>query len=276
MATDRLKRAAMDPTAENSPSRKTAPVLPHGTRVLLAEDTFASRRLLSILLEKAGAEVTAVDQGQAAVERSLEAIGQRRPFDVVVLDMAMPILNGYEAAQRLRADGYLGPIIALTAHVFPGEREKCLAAGCDDYVGKPVDRTLLVTTLARHVAQGRAAGKPLASDPVPPPEPPQPKPAKSLLESLPEPERSRLLKDFVDGLVERVEKMEIALGDRDPESLTHLAHSIHGTAYLFSFPEIAQCAGQIERELRAETALELLGPGVARLGQLCRAAAAKV
>lgn len=250
--------------------------LPLGCRVLLAEDTFDSRRLLTIVLGKAGAEVVAVDHGQAAVESALEASREGRPFDAVVLDMAMPVLNGYQAAQRMRADGYQGPIIALTAHVLPGEREKCLAAGCDDHMGKPVDRNRLVTTLARHLARRRSESAPQPTGPAAPQEPPPPKPAKSLLESLPEAERVRLLKDFVGGLVERVEQMEAALGDRDSETLVYLAHSIHGTAYLFSFPEIADCAGRIERGLRDETPIEQFAPEVARLAQLCREAASKL
>jgi len=92
------------------------------------------------------------------------------------------------------------------------------------------------------------------------------------LESLPERERARLLTDFVEGLVERTEKMEAALAERDADELTYLAHSIHGTAYLFSLPEIAQAAGQIERDLRGGTPPEQLAPAVARLSQLCRAA----
>jgi CheY-like chemotaxis protein/HPt (histidine-containing phosphotransfer) domain-containing protein len=260
----------MEPRVENSKGAQARVVagLPLGCRVLLAEDTFDSRRLLTIVLGKAGAEVVAVDHGQAAVERTQEALREGRPFDAVVLDMAMPILNGYEAAQRMRGAGYQGPIVALTAHVLPGEREKCLAAGCDDYVGKPVDRGLLITTLARHMASRSAPSVSPPSDPS--------KPAKSLLESLPEAERTRLLKDFVGGLVERVGQMEAAWRQQDTDNLIYLAHSIHGTAYLFSFPDIAASAGAIERGLRNEAPIEQLEPDMTRLAGLCREAAAKL
>lgn len=258
-------QAMEQPTTGNSLGvRSAGPSMPSGTRLLLAEDTAASRHLLTIVLRRAGAEVVAVENGQAAVDCALEALGQQRPFDAILLDMAMPVLDGYEAAQRLRAGGFRGPIIALTAHVLSGEREKCLAAGCDEYLGKPVDRAKLVAILARHTAVEGASAEPLP--------PAEPKPAKSLLESLPESQRAKLLADFLDNLVERVEGMERALGDGDLDGLIQLAHSIHGTAYLFSRPEIAASAGQIERELREGAPLEQIAPTLSRLGELSRAA----
>jgi signal transduction histidine kinase/ActR/RegA family two-component response regulator len=105
-------------------------------RLLLAEDNPDSRRLMSYRLESEGHEVCAVDDGELALEAMREAGGA---FDAVLLDMQMPKRDGFEVARVLRQMGFDRPVIALTAHTFPGDREQCLAAGCSDYLAKPFD-----------------------------------------------------------------------------------------------------------------------------------------
>jgi CheY-like chemotaxis protein len=116
----------------------------------LAEDGADNRRLISYVLEKAGAEVSAVTDGEAAVREVLAARDAGRPFDVVLLDIQMPLVDGYQAARRLRAADYQRPIIALTAHAMRGDRQRCIEAGCDDYATKPIDRHALVRLVAQY------------------------------------------------------------------------------------------------------------------------------
>ena len=120
-------------------------------RILLAEDGPDNQKLIGLILRKAGAEVTVAENGRVAVDAALAAERDGRPFDLVFMDMQMPELDGYEATRLLRARGYHRPIVALTAHAMTHDRDRCLRAGCNDYVTKPVARQALIEMVRRHV-----------------------------------------------------------------------------------------------------------------------------
>ncbi|MEW4568287.1 PAS domain-containing protein [Tautonia sp. JC769] len=119
-------------------------------RVLVVDDRPDIRALSRMHLEDAGALVETAEDGVAAIEavRRSEAAGT--PFDVVVMDMQMPRLDGYAAVARLRRGGFERPVIALTAAAMRGDRERCREAGCDDYLPKPIDPRRLVEVVAHH------------------------------------------------------------------------------------------------------------------------------
>ena len=125
-------------------------------RVLLAEDNAVNQRLVVRMVEKLGLEVHTVEDGAAAVHAALDARDEGRPFDVVLMDMMMPTMDGYEATRVLRQAGYGESIVALTANAMSGDRERCLEAGCDEFLAKPIDRPALYRVL-RKVLERAAA-----------------------------------------------------------------------------------------------------------------------
>ncbi|MBL1216700.1 MAG: response regulator [Planctomycetes bacterium] len=140
-----------------------------GLQILLAEDGPDNQRLISFILKKAGADVCVAENGLLALQTLypgladrlesetldfLEAISagsiEPKHFDVVLMDMQMPCMDGYTATSHLRRLGFDRPVIALTAHAMKGDREKCLQAGCTDYATKPVDKAALVNLILQY------------------------------------------------------------------------------------------------------------------------------
>jgi PAS domain S-box-containing protein len=119
-----------------------------GVRILLVEDGEDNRRLLNLHLSRMGAKVEFAEDGAKALARltSNGVAVSPCPVDLVLMDMQMPDVDGYTATRELRRAGFRTPIIALTAHAMEGDRQKCLDAGCDEYVTKPVDKQVLART----------------------------------------------------------------------------------------------------------------------------------
>ena len=129
-----------------------------GLKILLAEDGPDNQRLISLMLKKAGATVDIAENGKAAVEAAWRAVESSAFYDIILMDMQMPIMDGYEATAQLRANGYRRPIVALTAHAMGGEMKKCISAGCDGYLTKPIKRSTLIEGVLQHALATAPSG----------------------------------------------------------------------------------------------------------------------
>jgi CheY-like chemotaxis protein len=122
-----------------------------GQRILLVEDNDDARKAFLPRLVKIGLKVATAQNGQEACALALAAVEEGQPFDWILMDMQMPVVDGFEATRRLRSQGYDRPIIAMTAYAMEQDRHECLQFGCDDHITKPIDWNELTAILAAHL-----------------------------------------------------------------------------------------------------------------------------
>jgi two-component system, sensor histidine kinase len=123
------------------------PIRLDGLTILLVDDSFDNQLLFQRVLAGAGARVEIASNGVEAIAHQAG-----KAYDLIIMDVRMPIMDGYEATRRIRASGYTNPIIALTAHATPGEEERCRAAGCSHFQLKPIGRRELLGVIASAAA----------------------------------------------------------------------------------------------------------------------------
>jgi two-component system CheB/CheR fusion protein len=209
-----------------------------GMHVHLVDDNPENVRILGFLLSGLGAGVTTSSDGKAAVRDVLAAVRANRPPDAVLMDMLMPVMDGYEATRELRKQGVKLPVIALTAFAMTGDREKCLAAGCDDYLTKPILSEALFEALSVYYRPEEKRTPVESSEPI-------------RSERADDSKFAPLLRDYLKGLPTALREIERARENQDLDGLRNTAHRVRGTAASYGFLEVTDKAAECEDAIRS-------------------------
>jgi CheY-like chemotaxis protein/HPt (histidine-containing phosphotransfer) domain-containing protein len=208
-----------------------------------------------------------VENGALARDAAVAAVGAGKPFDLILMDMQMPELDGYGATEQLRKAGYRRPIVALTAHALAGDRQKCIDAGCDDFAVKPIDQEQLMKTIRRFLHE-RQEGKGPAPEPT----------AQAMKmggdtvlgKLMSKPATAKLVEKFLAGLGQRIAAIQNALETGDLNQLKILAHQLKGAAGGYGFPTLTEAARKVENSANGGADAKKLGGEVRALADLCQ------
>jgi CheY-like chemotaxis protein len=228
--------------------------------MLVAEDTPFNQKFILRLIERWGHDARLVPDGRQAVEAF-----SRERFDVVLMDVQMPEMDGLESTRAIRAHesrtGARTPIIAMTAHAIKGDRERCLSAGMDDYVSKPIDPDTLMRLIQKHVGAGPPPA-PAVAAPGTAARPP------SLLKAFGQDWGffKEIVETFISDFPNQLETLRRAMRDRDPATFRRAAHSLKGMLRNFESEPAAQKAARLEK-MAAEEELAGASPLVEEVAE---------
>lgn len=227
---DKLEFANEPPTCatEELNDLKELDKLELSGRILLAEDSRDIQHLMLYLLKSTGAEVTAVENGQLAVEAVLE-----KDFDLVLMDMQMPVMGGEEAVTLLRSVGNATPIVALTANAMKEDQLRYKEIGCSGFLSKPINQGELLVTLTEYLP--RASSDSETSQQTP--------------DSAKGPELDEIISEFVGKMSGYAAQVESALKDKRYETACELAHQLKGMGGSFGYLDITARAANLETAL---------------------------
>jgi PAS domain S-box-containing protein len=245
-------------------------------RVLLVEDGADNRRLVSIYLETAGLQVETATDGAVALRMISAARDNGQQYDAVLMDMQMPVMDGYTATREVRKRGMKDlPIIAFTAHALSSEKQKCLDCGCNDYATKPVNPDTLIETLAKYIQpSGKDPMKQQTNNTLSQPAPAANSPVNSPVDRiirtqfLSNPAVCRVLPEYVAGLPQQVQSIRDSLSRQDLVSTRRYVHQLRGSGGAYGFPDITRLATAAESAIEAKSSADEIAARVEELLEL--------
>ncbi len=243
-----------------------------GLRVLLTEDNEINQQIAIELLEGVGAQVDVANHGREAVEKLLQ-VPYPPPYDIVLMDLQMPEMDGYQATAKIRSDTRFSnlPIIAMTAHATIEERQRCLGAGMNDHISKPIDPNLLFDTLSRYY---KAPERTETSSPGEQKQAPISKVTEvelPVVEGLDTKDgltrvagnrklNLKLLRQFVEQQATAPDQITEALSKGETTVAERLAHTVKGVAGSLGVREVQQAGAKLEKAIASKVAAEELSP----------------
>jgi len=220
------------PAREQPPNTFNIPKQQFRGDILLAEDSPDNQRLFSHIIRKLGANVTVAENGKVAIDKA-----RNTQYDLILMDMQMPVMDGLEATRQLRKNGYSGAIVALTANAFKEDRDNCLRAGCNDFLTKPINRTYFIKVLSSYLSTADCKPRGAKSEKI----------VSTLLSH--DPDMADLVLNYIGRLPLLVAEIKKAFMDSDWEQLRILTHNLKSTGGNFGFSAVTECAAQLEFEI---------------------------
>jgi signal transduction histidine kinase/tetratricopeptide (TPR) repeat protein/HPt (histidine-containing phosphotransfer) domain-containing protein/ActR/RegA family two-component response regulator len=239
-------RALPPPTATTGADAAASAGRLPPAHILVAEDVPTNRKLLRAILEDGGANVTTAENGQIAC-----TLAQQQPFDLILMDLQMPVLDGYSATRQLRRLGITVPILALTAHAMAGDEQRCRAAGFTGHLPKPISPERLLDAVRRQLGAAVAdiGTPPLAAPPPLPQTPSTVHPLVSRLRMDPAVVQE-LVAEFVQLLGSLLADMRRAYATHSFAELAAYAHTLKGMGGTVGFDEFTQPSRELEQLAR--------------------------